>query len=208
MTPRCMCSCLASCWCRSKTHSFSNFLSFFSPSKKNGISSLSQLLVACLESVNKRCGHERHQRLSVEIADGVALVDDIGFAQFQVLVRRCDESPQDKFHCTLQDTVVSSGVVRVRFAPKSSQLASMALCSHDIRLVPTVDVRTSMDRTVAPQDKCVAVAVPLTTSTAFPSVVSLDPSALESGDTCYNSKDGAPVPSAYFEPHEVGMSYE
>jgi len=151
-----------------------------------------------------------NEKLSVGIIDDIALATDTGFAYFQVRAALTDQSlGKEEISMKSKATVVlSSGLVRVRFAPQSSQLTSIELCSYEL-LDQTMPAHDSHKRgSAVPMSSCI-----------YPSVVSLDRAFVVENTESSNNKDcpvGTPQPSTYTpsqtpcddETLEVGMAYD
>lgn len=174
--------------------------------KGKTISSLAQLLIWCTQKVDKRCLNET---LSVNIIDDIALATDTGFAHFQVIATVTDQS-LGKEECSMKNKtppVLSSGLVRVRFAPQSTQLTSIELCSYEL-LDEKIPAHGHNNGSAVPMSSCI-----------YPSVVSLDRAFVVENTDSSNNKDfpvGTSQPSLYTpsqtpcddETIAVGMAYD
>lgn len=155
--------------------------------------------------------NEQVSHLSVEIFGDVALGADTGFAQFQVFAVRQDSTGKVKTPLSLAKAkvLVSSGIIRVDFAPQSSQLTSMELCSYELEMgrsgVKSPSIEECNAESTDSQHKCI-----------YPTVVSCDliDTAGTNGATSSDLK--SPLRTVYSsskivnedDHHEVGMSYE
>jgi len=148
--------------------------------------------VWCLEEVTQIFLNESLSHLSVEIFGDVALGADTGFAQFQVFAIRRESTGKVKTPLSLAKAkvLVSSGIIRVEFAPQSSKLTSLDLCTYDLEMGRNIgksscnQIRSSYSTET--QAKCI-----------YPTVVSCD--LIENGE----------APSSKLlnddEHHDVGM---